>query len=865
MQTAALPPFPIDSEKNNGQNFYMGETSRRGKIPGAKSAAGQDRRRPAAARPAQRNAKREKRGDFVHSDPGQKVAAAALQQETELFLELINTQPVGIYRIRVFSMKKWRPGAWSAPRSAPYCVELVSGRFCEILGVSRREFESTPGMIEGMVHPGDKDEWVRRNVEANARLVPFAWEGRLRVGGKEIWAHFESLPRALADGDVLWTGFLQDIGARKQSERKLLESEHRYQHLAQILPVGIFHTDAAGSTTFVNPAWCRIAGLDAGQALGLGWLRAVHPDDRRRLGLGWRQASIRHQESADDYRFLRPDGTVAWVMGRATPEFDAEGRIVGYVGTITDITERKRAEQRLHESEERLRLLADNLPGGMVYQIDSGPDGGERRFTYVSAGVEALHGLPAREILRDAALVYGQLDAQDAKEVAEGEARAVAAMRPFRAEARVRLPSGEVRWRLFISAPRRALDGRLIWDGVEIDIEDSRRAAAEREKLQALLLHSQKMDSIGRLAGGVAHDLNNMLEVILIHAGMAQRDPAAGPSFQAGLQAIEQAAGRSAELTRQLLAFARRQAAQPRLIDLNETVARNLGMLRRLVGEDKTLEWLPGDGLGPVLIDPQQLVQVLTNLCLNARDAISGVGRVTLATSGVCLDAAACAGWPDSAPGEYVRLAVSDSGCGMAPEVQERIFEPFFTTKPLGRGTGLGLPAVYGILQQNHGFLAVDSAPGRGSTFAVHLPRRQGTAAAAAAPVRAQGGRRGSETILVVEDEPAILEIVGVLLRQSGYTVLAASSPGEALLLAGGHGGPIDLLLSDLVLPEMNGRELARQLERDRPGIKKLFMSGHAADILADHGVAGREANFIAKPFALDSLLAKVGDTLGKG
>ncbi len=843
----------------------MREKSGRGKTAGGKPGAAGGRRRQAAMPPRKRKAERKKPGDLLHSDPGQKAAAAALQQETEMFLDLVNTQPVGIYRIRVFSRRKWRPGAWSVPRSAPYCVELASERFCEILGISRQAFESTPGIVEEMVHPEDRDDWVRRNTDANARLVPFEWEGRLRVGRREIWAHFESLPRPLADGDVRWTGFLQDISEHKRSERRLRESEERYEHLARIMPVGIFHTDAAGSTTYVNPAWRRITGLEANQAMGLDWLRAVHPDDRRRLVAGWKLASRRQQASSEDYRFLRSDGTVAWVLGRAVPEFDAEGRIIGYVGTITDITERKQAEQRLHESEERLRLLSDNLPGGMVYQIDSGPDGSERRFTYLSAGAEALHGVPVREIYRDSEFIYGQLDPEDAKKVAEREAEAVAVMRPFSAEARVRLPSGEVRWRLFISAPRRQHDGRLIWDGIEIDIDDSKRAEEERGKMQALLLQSQKMDSIGRLAGGVAHDFNNMLEVILIQADMAAQKLAADHPLQGDLRAIRQAASRSAELTRQLLAFARRQTALPRLVDLNDTLAGSLDMLQRLVGEDKTLEWRPGAGLGPVRIDPQQLVQVLTNLCLNARDAICGVGCIELSTAAVCLDAAACASIPGAVPGKYARLTVRDSGCGMAPEVQERIFEPFFTTRPLGRGTGLGLPAVYGILQQNHGFITVDSLPGRGSTFAIHLPRQEGTVKPADTHPCRCGDLGGSETILVVEDEPAILEIIGILLRQSGYTVLAAGSPGEALRLAGGHSGAIDLLLSDLVLPEMNGRELARRLEESCPGLKRLFMSGHAADILADHGMDDPEANFIAKPFSLETLLAKVREALGKG
>ncbi len=838
----------------------MGENSTQTRKRAVKPGTKNDRRGPASAPKARKGSVH-----LLHADPGQKVAAAALQQETEMFLDLVNTQPVGIYRIRVFSRRKWRPGAWSLPDSAPYCVELASERFCQILGVSRRKFEDTPGIVEDLVHPEDKSEWVRRNTEANERLVPFEWEGRLVINGREAWVHFESLPRPLADGDVLWTGFLQDISEHRQSQRRLRESEKRYETLASILPVGIFHTDAAGATTYMNPAWCRIAGMDAGQALGFGWLRAVHPDDRERLRQGWQEASSRQQASSDDYRLLRPDGTIAWVMGRAVPESDAEGRIVGYVGTITDITERKLAEGRLHESEERLRLLSDNLPGGMVYQIDSGPDGRERRLTYLSAGVEKLHGVPAADMMRNAALLYAQLSPQDAEKVARLEAEAVAAMRPFSVEAQVHLPSGEVRWRLFISAPHRQDDGRLIWDGIEVDIEDNKRAAAEREKLQALLLHSQKMDSIGRLAGGVAHDLNNMLEVILIHAEMAMNGLPPGHPLHAGLKAIDQAAGRSAELTRQLLAFARRQAANPRLIDLNDTVAASLGMLKRLVGEDKALEWRPGDGLGPVFIDPQQLMQVLTNLCLNARDAIAGVGRVTLATSRVLLDEAACAPWPDAAPGEYARLAVGDSGCGMPPEVQAQIFEPFYTTKPLGRGTGLGLSAVYGIVQQNHGFITVDSAPGRGSTFAILLPLQAGAAAPEEAPARRSGDLRGSETILVVEDEPAILEIVDLLLKQMGYEVLAAGSPGEALRLAEERGNAIDLLLTDLVMPEMDGRELARRLEAGHPGMKRLFMSGHAADIIADHGLADGEANFIAKPFSMEQLLSKVRETRGKG
>ena len=791
------------------------------------------------------------------------MADAGQRQEDALFMDLINTQPAGIYRIRVFPKNKWRKDAWNIAAAAPYVVELASERFCEILGITREVFEHTPGIVEEMVHPEDKAEFARRNVEANAKLIPFQWEGRMRVGERIIWVHFESLPRPVANGEVLWTGFLHDITGHKRVEKTLQESEERFQNLAKISPVGIFRTDKKGATTYVNPMWCRISGMSSAEALGDGWLNAVHPDDRERLVRGWREAARLLEASFTDYRFLHPDGTVSWVMGRATPEMNSENQIIGYVGTITDITERKQAEQRLHESEERLKLLSDHLPGGLVYQIDSGANGDERRFTYISGGVEALHGVSAVDVFRDAAVIYGQIEPTDAKLVAEREARATADMVPFSAEVRIRMPSGETRWRLFTSAPRRMSNGHLIWDGIEIDISDSKRAEEERERLQALLLQSQKMESIGRLAGGVAHDFNNLLGVILIHADLAMQRFEPTHPVQAGLRAISHAAERSSELTRQLLAFARKQTAVPKVLDLNETVQQSFDMLRRLIGEDKVLAWHPGTGLGSVRIDPSQVIQVITNLCLNARDAIAGVGHITIETADATVDEATCATHLGTVPGEYVRLSVSDDGCGMDREIMDRLFEPFFTTKEVGQGTGLGLATVYGIVRQNGGFITVDSEPGKGTTFNVFLPMHDAVVTQDKPSPANLDTLHGHETILVVEDEPAILDIICTLLMQQGYVVLSAGAPGEAMRLAKEHEGEIDLLLTDVIMPEMNGRDLAKSLEPRYPRLKRLFMSGHTADIIADHGVLDEGVSFIAKPFSMNDLLVKVREVLG--
>ncbi len=413
------------------------------------------------------------------------------------------------------------------------------------------------------------------------------------------------------------------------------------------------------------------------------------------------------------------------------------------------------------------------------------------------------------------------------------------------------------------SAPISGAEGRFdgrVW--YFRDLSDRKRAEEARELLQSQLIQAQKMESMGRLAGGVAHDFNNMLGVIIGHTELALDRTAPEQPLHANLQEIQTAARRSSDLTRQLLAFARKQDVAPRVLDLNATVEGMLKMLRRLIGEDINLAWRPGHALWPVLIDPSQIDQILANLCVNARDAIHGVGRITIETETVSLDEPYCASHPGTAPGDYVRLAVSDTGCGMPPETLAKIFEPFFTTKRPGEGTGLGLATVYGIVQQNNGCIHVYSEPGHGSVFHVYLPRHQASSAPSA-PGEDDPLPRGSETILLVEDEPAILKTTRALLEKLGYRVLPAATPGEAIRLAKSHpGGEIQLLMTDVIMPGMNGRDLTKVLVFLCPGLHHLFMSGYTADVIAHHGVLDEGMHFLQKPFTLRKLAAAVRNAL---
>ncbi len=411
---------------------------------------------------------------------------------------------------------------------------------------------------------------------------------------------------------------------------------------------------------------------------------------------------------------------------------------------------------------------------------------------------------------------------------------------------------------LLLTGIRFEAQGQLYLMGIGIDITERKRAEAEAEKLQNQLTQSQKMESVGRLAGGIAHDFNNMLGVILGYSEIALKKVAADQPMYSALQGIQQAAQRSADLTRQLLAFARKQTVAPKVLDLNETVASMLNMLRRLIGENISLVWLPDESLGAIKMDYTQIDQILANLCVNARDAIGDTGRITIETGNVVFDQAYCASHAGSVPGEYVLLMLSDNGCGMDRETISHVFEPFFTTKELGKGAGLGLPTVYGIVKQNNGFVNVYSELGLGTTFKIYLPRHKAKDEKLPEPEETAPIATGHETILLVEDEPMILEMTTVMLELQGYTVLPASSAGEAISLAREYADEIHLLLTDVVMPEMNGRDLARNLFPLYPHLKRLFMSGYTANVIAHHGVLDEGVHFLQKPFTMQNLATKI-------
>jgi two-component system, cell cycle sensor histidine kinase and response regulator CckA len=384
----------------------------------------------------------------------------------------------------------------------------------------------------------------------------------------------------------------------------------------------------------------------------------------------------------------------------------------------------------------------------------------------------------------------------------------------------------------------------------------------ERSRLQTELTQAQKMESVGRLAGGVAHDFNNMLGAIMGHAEIAIDKLGRGMSVRSNLDEILKASRLSADLTRQLLAFARKQTASPVALEPNELVGSMLVMLRRLIGENIELSWLPGSDVWPIRIDPTQLDQILTNLCVNARDAIGENGTISIETGNESLDSDFVARHPGSQTGDFVRIAVSDDGEGMQKEVIEHIFEPFFTTKELGRGTGLGLATVYGIVKQNQGFIDVWSEPDHGTRIEVFLPRNAGLPDSQTA-VPDQAERGGGETVLMVEDEAMVRELGAEMLRLLGYNAVTAASPAEALAMARSRTLEISLLMTDVVMPGMNGRELVEEFELIFPGIKHLYMSGYTADVIAHQGVLREGVHFIQKPFGLVDLSNKLREALG--
>ena len=518
---------------------------------------------------------------------------------------------------------------------------------------------------------------------------------------------------------------------------------------------------------------------------------------------------------------------------------------------IHDISERKRVENMLLKSEMKYRNLFENAPIG-IFSISSAGES----LSINSAMAQIIGYELPEDTIQDNSRLQASLFADP-----EMQNRFMEILRE------------KNRVENFVSKGQKA-DGKSIWLNINarsvqqngddaLVIEGFTSDITEQRKLEDQFRQAQKMESVGRLAGGVAHDYNNMLSVITGYAELTIESMEDDSPLRPNMEEILSAARRSTEITRQLLAFARRQTIRPRIIDLNETVENMLKIIHRLIGEDIDLLWKPVNDPWLVKMDPSQIDQILANLCVNARDAISGVGKLTIETGKATFDELYCADHAGFIPGEFVLLAVSDDGHGMEKPVQEMIFEPFFTTKDESRGTGLGLATVYGIVKQNNGFINVYSEPGRGTTFKIFLSRHDGEAKSFPAEETIATLQTGDETILVVEDEKSIREMTVKILENFGYRVLSAGNPQKALHLAKAHSGEIHLLITDVILPDMNGRALAEKLKTFHPNAKTLFMSGYTANVIAHHGVLYEGVNFIQKPFSPKELAVKTRASLG--
>lgn len=716
------------------------------------------------------------------------------------------------------------------------------------------------------------------------------------------------MPERDEEGQV--TGVI-GIAKLKADEQLLEENESFLRTLPDAIPLPIFYKDRQGRYLGFNRAYEDFFGAFRNQLVG----KSVFDISPRNLAEIYYAKDNELFENGGIQRYesqvRNTKGELRDVIFNKAVFTDSKGNIKGLIGAILDITERKQMEYALKELNRELRavsrchqtlLRADDeqelldeicriIVGEAAYRMVwvgyvehdearsirpvswAGFDSGYIADAALTWTKDLPHGQgPSGLAVRSGDIIYVRDVATDPR------------MAPWRDQA---LQRG---YRSCIAVPLRSKDEQVFGvlsiyasevDAIStdemrllIELTDDlafgisvlrnqskrQRAEEEREKLQAQLLQVQKMDAIGRLAGGISHDFNNMLGAIIGYLDLAvqQLNPKQRAHFY--LQEARKAADRSVDLTRQLLTFARKQSVSPKALDLNAAVEGMLNMLSRLIGEDVHLDWLPGGEIWPVRLDPSQADQILANLCVNARDAIDGIGRITIQTTNAHLDESDCAGHPEFIPGDYLCLSVGDDGCGMNEDVLRTLFEPFFSTKGQGKGTGLGLATVYGIVKQNGGFIGIDTEPGNGSMFHVYLPRHLGMVED---DVREDGPEEcqshGQETILLVEDEPAMLDMIRSILSKRGFHVLAASSPTQAITLATEHAkaSNIDLLITDMVMPDMNGQDLSEIILRLFPDIKLLFMSGYLDDYNFDPS-----NNLILKPFATKALFSKIIDVL---
>jgi two-component system cell cycle sensor histidine kinase/response regulator CckA len=515
---------------------------------------------------------------------------------------------------------------------------------------------------------------------------------------------------------------------------------------------------------------------------------------------------------------------------------------------------RQEMEAQLLESEDRFRQLAEKSREGFWF-VALNPE----RILYVNPAMETIWGLSAEKFYQDPRVWLGAIHADDRARMQDVyEAWAKDQTPRFEEECRVVRPDGSVRWVLSSGTQIRDDAGAITrLSGLTRDI-------TERKELEAQFHQAQKMESVGRLAGGIAHDFNNLLTAIIGYSELVLERVADQADVVADIEEIKNAGQRASLLTSQLLAFSRKQAIVPRVLDLNQVVGDLQKMLSRIIAEDIVLEITVAPSLGRTKVDPGQVEQVLLNLVVNARDALPSGGKLRISTANVVLDAAFARQHVGAVPGRYVSLTVTDTGSGMKPDVLARVFEPFFTTKPIGKGTGLGLSTVYGIVKQNNGYVTIDSTPGTGTTVTIYWPQVDEPIDALSPGRSSAHTLRGTETVLLVEDEAGVRELVRKMLERHGYHILRAKDGAEAIAIEERHEGPIHLLLTDIVMPGLNGPDLAQHLVRRRPAMEVLYMSGFAHHVALGFGSVSERTAFLPKPFASETLATKVRECLDR-
>jgi two-component system, cell cycle sensor histidine kinase and response regulator CckA len=743
------------------------------------------------------------------------------------------------------------------------CCELLNVREEEIVGkynVLKDNIVRDQGrlpLVESVFREG---RTARFTLEYDSsKLQSLSLERTTRVVLEVTIAPVKSADGAITNAIVMH----HDITQRKRAENELRESEAKYRALSQefrsildAIPGSLVLISPDLKIVWANEFAARSLSLTLADFLGQHCYLCRHKrSEPCEVCAVQRCFASGKPESGEGETF---DGRI-WQL-QAAPVFGDRGEINGAIEVAYDVTEKRRADRELKASESMLRSVFRATPIGITFNID-------RVIVSANDSMCELTGYSQQEFLGKSARMFYVTE-----EEYENVGRQLYAQLPQKGhtsvETQFRRKDGTLINVVLTGGLLRTEDPASGFVVTLQDITERKRAEQEKQKLEAQLRQAQKMEAIGQLAGGVAHDFNNILTAIFGHVELAIADlearlPAARGTLDV-VQQIQRSAERASTLTRQLLAFGRRQVVQLQVVDLNATLRNLEKMLKRLITEDIELTILAAPDLPAVEADPGQLEQAIVNLVVNARDAMPEGGKLVLRTRRVVLDEDHVAAHTDARAGEHVLLSVSDTGCGMSAATLERIFEPFYTTKPIGCGSGLGLPTVYGIVKQAGGHITVHSAPGQGTEFCVYLPGVHKPTTADKQVCDAQVAPSGTETVLLCEDDTAVRELAAQLLADAGYKVLVARNGADALQLAEHHAGMIHLLLTDVVMPEMNGRQLSDLLTARRPNVRTLFASGYPANVIARHGVLEKNVEFLEKPFSRCSLLRRVRDVLDK-